>query len=370
MQKIIFVSLIAIMSLTLSLSPALTPGRGRPVFAQDADVEVETISTDEATPTLFSDNIDTVEELPDPEEVTAEELEISEPGMFSWFGNIVRNVRIAITRDPIKKSELELKKASEQLLRVRKIVHETPDDPRLQERLEEMDGKYETLIGKINTRIENYKDENPEEPKLKDFLDKYTSQQLKHQEILKRVELNVPEQIMEKIQTNRIIHLEKFGEVMQKLQTKEELKVRLENAVKNVGLETSALKAGVENLIERRANRAGILEELEEKVPAIKAQIREIKDDSVQLFQELKVKREEIQQNREELKQETREEAQNMMQENQEIRQEVREQTQENNPGVGERIMNVFRNKDELNATSDEGQSETSPTNARTNMNR
>ena len=160
-KKIIFVLLIAMMSLTLSLSP---------VFAQntETDTDVDTALTDEVDD--ITTTVADTGEIADPEEVGAEELEVKEPGRFSWFRNAIRIVQIAVTRDPIKKSELQLKKASFQLLKVRKWASEKPDDPLLAEKLEKMDGKYKLLIGKINTRIEKYKQEKPEEVKLKNFL--------------------------------------------------------------------------------------------------------------------------------------------------------------------------------------------------------
>lgn len=217
-------------------------------------------------------------------EVTAADLEIEEPGVVSWFKNIIQDVKILVSRDPIKKSELQLKKASRQLVQARKLVQENPDDAKLQEKLEKLDTKYQGLIDKINSRIENYKQENPDAPQLKNFLDKYTDQQLKHQEILKKLEEQVPEKALEIIKNNRERHLQKFGEVMNRLQNKEELKERLKNSLEN----------GTEN-IEHRVNRMEILDELEQMtVGEVKAELRELKEDNQGLFQELKEQREVI----------------------------------------------------------------------------
>jgi len=158
------------------------------------------------------------------EEVTASDLEVSDSGIFSWIQDIVRDIQILITFDPIKKSELQLKKASRQLIRIREIVNADPADPRLQKRVEKFDAKYESLIDKINSRIEEVKSEDADLPELGKFLDKYADHQLKHQEILAKLEEQVPEDVMEKIRANRERHLEKFGEVMNRLQEKENCK--------------------------------------------------------------------------------------------------------------------------------------------------
>lgn len=216
--------------------------------------------------------------------VVAADLDVEEPGPFSWLGDIVRDVQIFFTFDPIKKSELQLKKASRQLIRARKTVRENPDDTKLQARLEKLDVKYQGLIEKINARVENFKAENPEGPELKNFLDKYTDHQLLHFQILERLEEKVSEKAMEIIRQNRQRHLERFGEVMNRLQSKEEFK--------------ESLKTGLENeeqRIEQRVRRMEIIEELEEVArPEIIERINEMKQESKELFQELKAKGQEI----------------------------------------------------------------------------
>ncbi|MFH1551504.1 MAG: hypothetical protein ABIC36_01325 [bacterium] len=218
-------------------------------------------------------------------EVEAEDLEVAEAGVFSWLQGIVRDAQILITRDPIKKSELQLKKASAQLIRARKMVKNNPDDVNLTYKLEKIDVKYEGLIQKVNERVEKFQAENPDAPKLKNFLDKYTEQQLKHQEILRNMELRVPEKAMEIINANRMRHLEKFGETMNRLQTKEELKERLGEMLENQGEET-----------ENKVRRMETIDELE-KVPVIRAQVQEIKQEHYRVLQELKIEQQKIENN-------------------------------------------------------------------------
>jgi len=212
---------------------------------------------------VFADEVD----------VNAEELDIGEPGIVSWFKNTVDTVRIWTTRDPVKKAELELKKASRQLVRARKIVQDNPDDIGLQGKLGMINDRYEELIGKINERVEQFKENNPDSDKLKNFLDKYTSHQLKHQEILQKLEEQVPEQVMVKIRENRQAHLEKFGEVMIKLQNKEEFKERLEN-----NLRDGQDKDNQDTV--RQINRVRIIEELgNQDILEVRERVQEMKQE-------------------------------------------------------------------------------------------
>ncbi|MBL7053503.1 MAG: hypothetical protein ISS02_02510 [Candidatus Portnoybacteria bacterium] len=156
------------------------------------------------------------------EEVSVEELDIEEPGIISWFKNTIDSVQLLITRDPIKKSEIELRKANRQLVKARKIVKDNPDDEKLQDKLNKIDDKYKSSIERINNRVEEFKQENPDSEKLKSFLSKYDSQQEKHQAILEKLEDQVPEQVMEKIREQRQEHLERYNQLMNRLEVKEQ----------------------------------------------------------------------------------------------------------------------------------------------------
>ena len=309
-KKIIIYSVFIIAFLTLlSIS----------VFAQEVDQLLETTS-DEA-------------------EVLAEELEVEEPGIFSWFWNTIRDVQILVTRDPIKKSELQLKKASRQLIKARKMISENPDDVNLKDKLERISEKYQSLISRINDRVETFEQENPDASKLKSFLDKYTNQQFRHQEILRRLEEKVPAEVAEQIRANRERYLEKFGEVMNRLQTKTEFKERI----------SELLKEGKEG-IERRIRRMEIVDKLEQGAGAIiREGIREIKQERKEIFQELKVKRQEINEAYQQIRQRTS----GIIEEEQGIENEQGDINQERE-GILERIrerIREFRGVDENEAS-------------------
>jgi len=243
-KKTIFLSIVFLVSFSFAL-------------AQETDLDVD------------------IEEV---EAVAAEELDIEEPGVVSWFKNAADTVKIWTTRDPVKKSELELKKASRQIVKARKLIKDRPDDAKLKDKLEKVNKKYGVLVDKVDTRIEKFKQEHPEETvKVKNFLDKYTDHQIKHQEVLLKLEEKVPEKAFIVIKENRERHLEKFGKVMNKLQDKEEFKKRLEHSLE-----------GEEHIV-RKAKRIEIIEELGEKdIPEeVKRKIRELKSEKQNLFRDV-----------------------------------------------------------------------------------
>ncbi len=291
------ISLLIVITLALSCSVAL---------AQDTVL-------DEALDTVLT-------------EVNAEELNIEEPGPFSWVRNLIWDTQAFFTADPIKKSEYKLKKASNQLLRARKLVKDDPDDTRLQTKLENLNESYKEAVEGIDVRIEQFRADNPDDSRLKNFMDKYVDQRLRHQEILERLEIQVPEAVQEKIQEHREEQLEKFGDVMGKLQTSEELKGRLQSAIGDVRED-----------IARRVNRLGIIDQIEEKAaPAVKNEIQnrinEFKQSQPQVIQQLRNKAEELKimiQERAQDFQEGVQERSQEIRENWEAREEIREEHQE-----------------------------------------
>jgi Sec-independent protein translocase protein TatA len=271
--------------------------------------------------------------------IAAGELEVSEPGPFSFIKDIFTDVRVFLTRDPIKKSELQLKKASRQLLRVRKMIKENPNDPEVQEKLEKATNKYQNLIEKINERIEKVKETTPDSSKLKTFLDRYTDQQLLHQGILKNLSEQVPEKAYQIIEANRLKHLERFGEVMNKVQNKVEIKKRIKEGLENA-----------KEAVSYRAIRLEILEELGEKdLPnvkeAIKEGIKEVKQERNELYQELKLKRQEIKENLQKIRLRNESGENTTSGENERLREMIQKEEEEGNEEIGELKEAIRENK-------------------------
>ena len=231
---------------------------------------------------------ETTETVDEPEEttleVTEEDLDI---GGTSWFHNAWRNVKIFVTKNPIKKSELQLQQASSQLLKIQKYLDENPDDEKAEKLLEKVSNKYDDLMEKVNSRVMQAKENNPDAEKLNKFLDKYSDHLLKHQEIMQKLETQVPERAMEKIRTQRETHLQQFSQTMMKLENKEQFAERLKNTIQN---RTS-------NAV-RRAIQYNFVEELQDATPEVGEEIQnklnEIKTENKELWQDIQDKKKEL----------------------------------------------------------------------------
>lgn len=234
---------------------------------------------------------ETAEVVDEPEEttidVTEEDLDI---GGTSWFHNAWRNIKIFVTRDPIKKSELRLQQASSQLLKAQYRVNQNPDSNEAEKWLGKANKKYDSLIAKINDKITQAKENNPDKEKLNKFLDKYSDHLLKHQEVMQKLETQVPEKAMNKIRVQREAHLQRFSETMIKLENKEQFAERLKNALQNKG----------SNAV-RKAKQYNIIEELQNTTPEIKDEIKdkldEIKIENKELWEDIQEKRQKFMQN-------------------------------------------------------------------------
>ena len=202
--------------------------------------------------------VDVTEAVNLDEDIQPEDLGISEPRLlpdspFYFLKNWGRNIQSFFTFNPVKKAELKLKFANEKLIEVKKLVEEKKGPEVIEKGLE----NYQNEIDKIKSASEKIKEKAKESPEISSFLDKFEKHQILHQNLLQRLETQVPPEAFEKIKEVRERHLEKFGEVMIKLEDRmEELRERLEKNLEEIkGSEFKNFK----NL--------EVLKELEEKVP-------------------------------------------------------------------------------------------------------
>jgi len=198
--------------------------------------------------TLSAEGEAPIPEVTQDEEVSAQDLGISEPKLlpdnpFYFLKNWGREVRLFFAFNKVKKAELRLKFANEKLIEVKKLV-ELKKNPKLIEK---------TVID-FQNEIAKISEESGEN--LKQFSEKLIHQEILHQKILQRLETQVPPEVYQKIKENREKHLEKFAKVMQKIETEERIAERLENAFgKLKGSQFKEFK-GLE-----------FLDEIEEKMP-------------------------------------------------------------------------------------------------------
>jgi len=225
MKKIVMLFALAILFITA------------PVFAQDDttatttdnnDISTETTdvvnTTDEA---INNDSIDTgvvVDETATEEDnavseeavldevVTEEDLGAQTPGPFHFLKSITRAVQRTITRDPVKKAELRLEEAHEELLRAKKIIQDNPDNAKAAEKAQKAVAKFEKNIEKVQEQAAKIKEKNADQSGA--FLEKIADFQVKQQKMLDNLEVQLPPQAYAKVQEARQNSLEHQVQVM------------------------------------------------------------------------------------------------------------------------------------------------------------
>ena len=96
-----------------------------------------------------------------------------------------------------------------------------------QEVIKKSTESYQNEVESIGAVSEKIKDKAKDNQGLKSFLDKFTSRQILHQRLLKKLEDQVPPEALEKIRTAREKHLETFGRVMTKLEDRKEKQIEI-----------------------------------------------------------------------------------------------------------------------------------------------
>lgn len=171
------------------------------------------------------------------EEVTAEDLEISDPKILPdnplyAFKDFWQVIRTTFTFNPVKKAELRLRYANRRLIEAKKLAEKTGKERIVARTME----KFQKEVKKIETRVEKFKEKAENNPKIDKFLDKYTDKTIKHQRLMDRLEKNLSDkpEVLERIRNTKEKTLEHFGEVMTRLENKEKIQERLEKNLDEV----------------------------------------------------------------------------------------------------------------------------------------
>jgi len=153
------------------------------------------------------------------ENVQPEDLGISEPTLlpdspFYFLKNWGRAVSSFFTFNPVAKSELKEKFASEKLMELKKMVEQNKNA----EALKKASENYQKEVEEMKKTTEAIKQKARENPEVDKFLNKFINQQTLHQKLLQKLEIQVPPQALEKIKEARETHLDGFQNVMLKLE--------------------------------------------------------------------------------------------------------------------------------------------------------
>jgi len=173
------------------------------------------------------------------ENIQSLDLEISKPKLLSdnffyFLKNWLREIKLVFVINPIEKIELRMKFANEKLMEMKKIIQKTTNSEIIKKAVE----NYQKELEKIKKQSERIKEKARENPMLESFLDKFVHQQILHQKLLQKLEIQVSPEVFEKIKELRERHLEKFQEVILRLEDrKEKIAEKLQKNLDRIKLE-------------------------------------------------------------------------------------------------------------------------------------
>ena len=195
--------------------------------------------------TLNAQEEDTSGATSDLSEFTAESLDIKEPTILPtnkfgyFFKNVGQVIRSAVTFDPEKKADLNLKYANEKIFELKKITENESDDPKIQELIKKHHVKYNKLMDKVSTRIEKIKENNGDEA-VDELLDRVTDNQFKHQDFFanlhKKLENALSGEEIDKLKEEKKKALEHYGNLIERVDvdnSKERLQKIMKEQAKN-----------------------------------------------------------------------------------------------------------------------------------------
>lgn len=163
------------------------------------------------------------------ENIQAKNLGISEPTVLPnnplyFFKTLGRNIQSILTLDSVKKAELKEKFANEKLIEAKKLIETGAN----KQTIEKVINNYQQEMIQVQNAVEKIKGTAETNIQAGKFLDKFIQQQNLQQQILQKLETQVPTSTLEKIKEAREQHLENFAQVMTKLENKEKIQERLE----------------------------------------------------------------------------------------------------------------------------------------------
>jgi len=226
------------------------------------------------------------------EEVQASDLGVSDSSLlpghpFYFFKNWGRNIRSALTFDPIKKAELEEEFASEKLIELKKMIKLNMSDDRLKEAIEDYQEKIQRTE-ELTAKIKEKADENEE---VKDFSEKIVQHYTLHNRILEKLKLQVPEGVFDKIEEARNDHLDRFQKTLSNLEDVTDIPDTLTSSLNKMSGSSFKDIKDIEILSQLKKKlpeqlREKMEEKIEEKTENFKAKLEELVPEEQEKFQE------------------------------------------------------------------------------------
>ncbi len=245
---------------TVASESAVVEESGEPVVGEQSGETSDVSAVLEAVP----------EQVTQDEQVTHEDLEVGDSQVlpdsplykFKRFG---RGLKEAFTFDPVKKAEMRLRNANQELFDGQKLLEQSQGDEGKTEAAMDAIGRFEKKITVIHERIGGLqvKKEQGDE-KVGEFLDRFVDREIKQQKILERLQ--------EKIQEQATPQAEKVLERLEQVQ---------EQSGKTAGETLTQIESNPERLVEHferalESQRGGnfkdlrnleVLKQLEDRAP-------------------------------------------------------------------------------------------------------
>ncbi len=213
--------------------PTLYDGTAEVTTSAEDQIEAETISIEEE----------------------AKSLGVEVPGRFHFLKSWGYSIQKAVTFDPVKKAEIDLKQASERIVQARQFAMDS-DDPEVQAKVDKALDKYQEKMAKIKERSEEFKAKSPE--LAEKFLDKFSDRQIKQQDMISKLEEKMPEEAWQHLNQVREKTMEHYSDVIDRvIEDKDKIADHLLKAFDGQNVNDF-----------NRLKHIEILKNLEDKVPA------------------------------------------------------------------------------------------------------
>jgi len=204
------------------------------IMAQGAAID-QSSTNDQASPPDVTNNIaepvvTTDENVILDETITAQDLGIAQPasGFSGFFQTLSQNIQYALTFDPVKKAELKLDNANKALLKAQQILKDNPDSEAAKAQYDAWMKKFEQRMTQVKARIQKFQDKAKDNPKVEQFLNKFTDKSFKQQRMMDYASGQLNDEEKAKLQAIRENSLKTFGEALNNLDQADKISERLE----------------------------------------------------------------------------------------------------------------------------------------------
>ena len=203
------------------------------IFAEEttittvADTTTTTVE-DATTTTIIDTTTTTVEELSVPQALGLNRVGLLPTSPFYFLKEWWRGLKVGWTKDPVKKSEIQLRILSEKMAEVEAMAQKGLKP----EVLEKAFSNYEDSMNKLKTRLGALK-ETSENPNIDKILDKITEAEVRHFEVLDKILERVPEAVIQVERVRQNIN-QTLPIIRLKFENQEEFMERLENKLQEL----------------------------------------------------------------------------------------------------------------------------------------